>query len=65
MLLLNYLRTKPPFLKRAKKTDVPVSTVKETLLCFTVEPALIKRGFQVRKPVNELVNESMSQNAAS
>ena len=39
MLLLNYLRAKLLFFKRAKKVHVPVSTVKETLLCFTVEPA--------------------------
>jgi len=52
MLLLNYLRTKPPFLKRAKKTDVPISAVKETLLCFTVERALMKPGFQAYQLVN-------------
>ena len=52
MLLLNYLRTKPPFLKRAKKTDVPVSTVKETLLRFTVESANLKLSFQAHKRVN-------------
>ena len=52
MLLLNYLRTKPPFLKRAKKTDVPVSAVKETLLCFTVKGALLEPSFQARKDVN-------------
>ena len=40
-------------------------TVKETLLCFTVEGASSKLGFQVHKPVNQLVNQSMSQNAAS
>ena len=31
---------------------VPVSTVKETLLCFTLERALLEPSFQARKDVN-------------
>ena len=55
----------PLFRERQFAGCVPVGYVSQTLLCFTVEPALLKLGFQAHKPVNELVNESMSQNAAS